>query len=708
MKASSKSPGGIKGMFLAHGEKLGMVLVAVAALFLVYKALQQQSLDASHQPNELERLVTEAKGTVEKADFASAPPENIRTYKEIAKVGEGTIPEKAYRASVNWNPPVVPPTVLRKDPELLAAQKLEANGGSGLLAFTNDDIRRQRALEEQQAAERKEKEQQKEAQKEADQSKSPRSNTAKHDRSRGDVDPEHPNRRLVTGMARPAGIPLAGDEEVRTAYWAVVLAKVPIKEEYKIFRDAFENARGYDPQYDFPKYMGYYVERAEVPTRKDESNPTWQPVSVYNGRGDLIGPAVARQCLYGSQSDSPDAKGRPGVVTNWAAPSEEVVDPRYLDSDGLLAFPLPPMVGHDWGSEVTHSDIPLASAATPEDSAAASDADAAKQAADKPADKPANPMDIFSGGSADSGPPNRMPGGMSRDREMGGSRDYGRRSQGYSMPGGRGEGREGYVAGSRGGAPGTTADAAPQEPYWLLRFFDFNVEPGKKYIYRVMLVMQDPNQTSPAGRYVSLDYLDSKVIQRIKEKKQGPFRRTAWSDPSPVVSIPLAGGVRVAAAKPASERLNDEPSTTLLVESFGSDDKGKATRAAKEKDFKRGSVANMTEDAEILVDQGRAIDPMKSFPFHTGITVLDIEGGDPLAKDIKKPARVLLMDQAGQLFVQNETDDANAVELHRDLFTDADKQPRGRPGAAPSGRENPRGPSGFQPGFGGRGGGGER
>ena len=32
-----------------------------------------------------------------------------------------------------------------------------------------------------------------------------------------------------------------------------------------------------------------------------------------------------------------------------------------------------------------------------------------------------------------------------------------------------------------------------RRPHWLLRFFDFSVEPGKKYKYRVQLVMLDPN-----------------------------------------------------------------------------------------------------------------------------------------------------------------------------------------------------------------------
>ena len=69
--------------------------------------------------------------------------------------------------------------------------------------------------------------------------------------------------------------------------------------------------------------------------------------------------------LYGRAADEATGKKAvPGVTDDWAAQSEEVVDPRYLDADGVLAFPLPPLVGRDWGAEATHSEIPLASKAT--------------------------------------------------------------------------------------------------------------------------------------------------------------------------------------------------------------------------------------------------------------------------------------------------------------------------------------------------------
>src|SRR5262249_19707852 len=76
------------------------------------------------------------------------------------------------------------------------------------------------------------------------------------------------------------------------------------------------------------------------------------------------------------------------------------------------------------------------------------------------------------------------------------------------MPGGRGPmgpgGPEGGPGGYRGGGgPGQAATQHNSLPkgvdYYLLRFLDFSVEPGKKYKYRVKLVLQDPNYGLPQG-----------------------------------------------------------------------------------------------------------------------------------------------------------------------------------------------------------------
>ena len=102
---------------------------------------------------------------------------------------------------------------------------------------------------------------------------------------------------------------------------------------------------------------------------------------------------------------------------------------------------------------------------------------------------------------------------------------------------------------------------------------------------------------------------------------------------------------------------------------------------------------------------GRAIDPFKDFRFQTDITVVDIRGGERTVRSDKRPARVLLMDPAGQLFVQNELDDSDAVEAHRMTFA---KEPTGGAGGEyyRGGGEEFGGRGGYGGYEGGRGGGG--
>jgi len=237
----------------------------------------------------------------------------------------------------------------------------------------------------------------------------------------------------------------------------------------------------------------------------------------------------------------------------------------------------------------------------------------------------------------------------------------------------------------------------------LFRFFDFTVEPGKKYKYRVKLVLSDPNFGQPP-QVLSPAVLDRQAKQ-AKDPKTGlkPSYRFVekWSDPSPTVAIPLAGNVRLADVKiPSSEKVYDEPSTVLLVDAFDSDEKGNAIQAAVEKkDFRRGHVSNLVEDTEYVVyeEGGNMIDTRPGFKFMTGMTLLDIDGGTKLTRDMTAPASILVMGPSGELYIHHELDDKPFVDFHRALFEKTGNNPGrgGRPGSGPGGPEGgpPGGPA---------------
>lgn len=699
MKTNLKGSRGVKALLLLHGEKVAIAVVGLLALWFVYDSFTLPKLEPQYQASNLREQINQTNLELQRAEWPSPDSElasEVRYAQPIAQAVANEVNSKAYEISTALAQPVVAPTVLRVDPPVLNATDVRAIGGSGLFAFVDEELQKKWQVEQARKQEELQKKQQEEQKRqERMQMEAGRNPQARRGRDVGmempgytEYDPQNPDRRPVEGMMRPAGVPLQGGERIEMAHWAMVVAKVPIREQLKHFQNAFENAKGgYDPTRDFPNYIGYIVQRTEVVAGKPLE---WKEVPVYapQRKSSLnIKMPLNRQGMADKVMAQLYEASR-----EWAGggPMPDPVDERYTDY--VLTFPLPPLVGRDWGADATHPDIPLAIHAPPPEPEM--DIPLAQgQPTGKPeeteegltfgVDPSLQPSFPGAGGPMmmerspmnslmplpGPGPgPGGMYGGMSRfSREM------------DEMPRGFGFGRSGegpgpmgpmasYSAGARSMAQKTTLSRGVD--YWLLRFMDFTVEPGKKYKYRVKLILRDPNFG------VDKNFLAPAVLDR----KQSIARYVDdWSEPSPTVGIPLAGSVRLAEAKPKSEKLyNDEPSVNLLVESFELDSQGAPIQAAKElKDFRRGFVANTVQDARYLEADGRSTNLMKSFKFFTGITLLDVRGGDRLARDVNAPARALLMGPAGDLYVRNELDDKPMVEYYRLLFAEPDKR-RGR------------------------------
>jgi uncharacterized membrane protein YgcG len=188
----------------------------------------------------------------------------------------------------------------------------------------------------------------------------------------------------------------------------------------------------------------------------------------------------------------------------------------------------------------------------------------------------------------------------------------------------------------------------------LLRYFDDRVKPGHRYRYRFQLVLKDVNN-------VEERYLAAEVAAR-REKEKKPYRRTDWSEPSPVVGVPQLGRIYIAGAKAAKENnVNDEPSAKLLVHALSREH---AAEIAMEAWFRRGSVVNVQSKANVI--WADKYDPSLDveFDFQTGITMLDFAGGQSLSRrdsELTAPARALLMDAAGNLRMITELEHAEQV-----------------------------------------------
>lgn len=762
MAGNLKGLSGIKGLVLRHGEKVAIALVGLAALWLMYKSASLPKLEDKYQASELHKLISQTTNAVQSAtwpDPNSEAANEVYAAKPIDAKADTQVDPKLYQPQLphGLDAPVVAATAPREDPQLLNAVEVRATGDCGLLAFLDPKIRREQELRMAAEAEELAKKQAADAAKAA-QEGGPGGPGESGRRNRGyngvgpegmmantPLDPKHPKRRAIEGMTRPLGVPLQGGERIEQAYWACVVAKVPIREQLKLYQDAFVDSKtGFDIARDMPNYKGFFVQRAEVVPGQEIKEADWKPVPVYDGQHQSI---VANKPLHPSaMATSVMSKLYAAAASYWAEMSPDVINEHYMDF--VLTSPLPPLVGRDWGQEASHPDFPTLAntpqfeqelapapgtpAATPEKPAATdinSTFSAAQPGTAAPGMMPgqggeygaagrygpgmgASRMGEY-GGAGRYGPGGGMGmmgmGSMGRYSSegggpggYGGAGGYGGYGGGYGGAGGYGGygsyGREGGAA-SYGGMPtaGTPRTSLPKGlDFLLLRFFDYTVEPGKKYRYRVALVLADPNSAMPDS------VLSPAVLDRRKRESQEAkakngarpdFRRVeGWSEPSPVVGIPLAGGAKLVEVKaPAADKIGDEPAVTLLVNSFDQDSEGNAIQTAIERsNMHRGEVANFVEDAEYFVATPPSIDTHPGFKFSTGITLVDAEGGEKIGKDLAMPGRALLMGPSGNLYVRKELDDKQAVETHKMMFFKS-KFP---PGAY--------GPQGAGPGYGGR------
>ncbi|MEM8947557.1 MAG: hypothetical protein AAGD11_20455, partial [Planctomycetota bacterium] len=269
---------------------------------------------------------------------------------------------------------------------------------------------------------------------------------------------------------------------------------------------------------------------------------------------------------------------------------------------------------------------------------------------------------------------------------------------GYGGEGGYGGGEVGGRGGFGGmrGSPGRGSDVQIPEFVWdqetehvLFRYFDNTAKPGHSYRYRVRLAMVDVNHG------VAVQHLDKSVTTRREESGNKNYRWTDWSEPSPIASVPMPARVYLVNTKPVKAgAVTSEPEAELLIKALNSPF---AAEVARTEEFRRGNVINISDKAKVVWTSQRQKEEFPSFNFMTGITVLDFAGGAKLSRDMTSVSRVLLMDAAGHLYVQDELEDSETIEEYQSVI-DAAKSNRSRGGG---------GRGGFGGEYGGEYGGGE-
>ncbi len=477
-------PKAIQVFLLQHVEKIGFALIALIFLFMVYSAFVKGD-PYERSPDELLDAVQQAERTIE-----NTPPKTdlaVQDYAARAKRSRIPIQEKHYLTEVAWDNPLFPTKPPRPAPPLLAAHDLRVNSDTGAVQMAPETT--------------------------------PTAETPPGEEFGGPYVPS-------SGM----------DSGVRGQRWIVLTALVPKEKQEIAYMETFRGSKYYDPQADVPQYLGYWVQRVEVPGPSEAAEIDWSRAEQFQSNKAMI-----------------EAQGK------WAqSGGSEVVEQKFIHQ--RLVFPLAPLADRQWDEAVAHEpEIPL-----------------------RVTDAMGRAMGAEGGGFR-----GRAPGG------------------GFRPPGGEfGEmGPEGY--GPRRGArdpendpfsPKTEPDAGEAEKYaeqnrppshLLLRFFDFNVEPGKHYVYRVRLGLRNPNCDLPPKYLEKPDLADPYCLE------------TEWSEPSGVVSVPR--DTRVLAVSVTPGRGSRDPVGRVMLAKWV---QRRGFTAYDEFEVQRGEVLNYPEKKFRRVEGG--------------------------------------------------------------------------------------------------------
>jgi hypothetical protein len=240
-----------------------------------------------------------------------------------------------------------------------------------------------------------------------------------------------------------------------------------------------------------------------------------------------------------------------------------------------------------------------------------------------------------------------------------------------------------------------------------LRFFDFDVEPGKTYRYRIFLILFNPNFGLDAKvlKNVADGNRDNWYIGHDKEQRddqkmiisaEPKVDNMPWSDPTPLVTIPSDQGIlagKVETPHNAVEPQGELYSVRWLPEN------GERAFTVIEK-VKRAQMIDVLPRASENGPRNVKVD------FTTNDCVIDMRGGESLSlhdkdKELTAPGQVLCMDHDGRLVIHDELDDADMIAKFREKPSSS-PAPRSRPteGGQPtrrSGSAKPEKGIDFQP-----------
>jgi hypothetical protein len=340
----------------------------------------------------------------------------------------------------------------------------------------------------------------------------------------------------------------------------------------------------------------------------------------------------------------------------------------YIDQ--VLAWPMPPTIGRNWGRLASHPTIPFGWMLDATAQGALMKGGYGTDAATlMDSRRRASAMDGAGGGYG-------AAGGAYGNRYAG-SPGYG--AAGHARPG-YGAAADGARVRGTGVGPGVDATAfieptpTAHVPSYLFRFVDTQkVEAGKQYRYRVMLELANPNFALPP------EILAGGAASSSKETLQTPPAETA------TVTVPRERTLYALAAKTNNKSLVDYEGQVL----FHVWNPKMGAEMAKEFDLKLGEIAEFVDTVENWFNPYTGMgEKLENVPFQyvdgnpTAAPMLaDITGGEKLpgakSDDEPQPAEMLFIDAKGRMFTANEARDAAALDYYKERYVEQPPQETG-------------------------------
>jgi hypothetical protein len=663
----------IKEFFIHHTEKIVFGGVLLILVLLGYRAMGREQLN--FKPEDLTKAADDADRHIQ-----STPPKETRTLTDYLKKGEGIrtpIEEQLYQYVAVWDPLLFGGKALRGAPPLFPVEELRVAAGHGAVPA--------------------------------------RAGTGSSEGGFGS------GGMMPGGMSEPGMMGMPGmmggtGQAMEGLRWVVLTGVIPDAKQREEALASFEGTElptpNWDRRQDIPEVVYYKVERAEVSSESDGQQLNWTPIHVLK--------AMLQAKQFGGTT-------------------RDVVPDRFIRNtqSAYLAFPLPPVANHTWGEEVAHEPaIPLGPSGPQMGMPGSEMGPGMPMGSGMPMGPTGGRPKPKPGAGGEKEPPKseELPDApmLNTTQGMGMGMGMG------SMPGGPGMGEPGSSMGSGSpvlmpgpegysGMPGSQGQVMEETRVRLFRFFDFTVEPGKRYKYRVKLMFTNPNHKLPTRLLQSAELAANQLLEN-----------DAWSDASEAIAVPRDARVL---AGPIKTSLYSEPKATLGVAFF--EMSSGAEHFEEFKDVMRGQVLNyfgrpLHKDTPPvamsgmpgmpgMMEPGSSVDAMmmppmgpeggppprkkertkpkpapaasdKKVDYLTDSILLDMIGGRKLPgrdRDATEPGRFLLLDPDGKLVIINELDCAEEVKA----FNDAKKPPAasGYPGMMP-GMEGSMPPEMMMPG----------